>query len=120
MNLHSAWQVLKKDLRLGPRSPILLWAIVFPVVGTFVVQVVFGSLFAPAPRLGMVELLAVRLTTDAMTLTAEEVARASFQTERTAVMAGPANMPASSIIIETLLADASSCGPRTCSGSVAR
>ena len=55
MNLRIAWQVLKKDLRLGPRSPILLWAIVFPVVGTFVVQVVFGSLFAPQPRLGIVD-----------------------------------------------------------------
>ena len=53
MNLRIAWQVLKKDLRLGPRSPILLWAIIFPVVGTFVVQVVFGSLFAPQPRLGI-------------------------------------------------------------------
>ena len=55
MSLRIAWQVLKKDLRLGPRSPILLWAIVFPIVGTFVVQVVFGSLFAPAPRLGIVD-----------------------------------------------------------------
>jgi ABC-2 type transport system permease protein len=55
MNLRIAWQVLKKDLRLGPRSPILLWAVVFPIVGTFVVQVVFGSLFAPAPRLGIVD-----------------------------------------------------------------
>ena len=55
MNLRIAWQVLKKDLRLGPRSPILLWAIVFPLVGTFVVQIVFGSLFAPQPRLGIVD-----------------------------------------------------------------
>ena len=55
MNLSIAWQVLKKDLRLGPRSPILLWAIVFPLVGTFVVQIVFGSLFAPQPRLGIVD-----------------------------------------------------------------
>ena len=55
MNLRIAWQVLKKDLRLGPRSPILLWAVIFPIVGTFVVQVVFGSLFAPAPRLGIVD-----------------------------------------------------------------
>ena len=55
MNRRIAWQVLKKDLRLGPRSPILLWAIVFPVVGTFIVQIVFGSLFAPQPRLGIVD-----------------------------------------------------------------
>ncbi len=55
MNLRIAWQVLRKDLRLGPRSPILLWAVVFPLVGTFVVQIVFGSLFAPQPRLGIVD-----------------------------------------------------------------
>ena len=55
MNLRIAWQVLLKDLRLGPRSPILLWAIIFPVVGTLLVQIVFGSLFAPQPRLGIVD-----------------------------------------------------------------
>jgi len=55
MNLRIAWQVLFKDLRLGPRSPILLWAIVFPVVSTLLVQIVFGSLFAPQPRLGIVD-----------------------------------------------------------------
>jgi ABC-2 type transport system permease protein len=55
MNPRIAWQVLKKDLRLGPRSPILLWAIIFPLVGTFVIQMVFGSLFAPQPRLGIVD-----------------------------------------------------------------
>ncbi len=55
MNLRIAWHVLLKDLRLGPRSPILLWAIVFPVVGTLLVQIVFGSLFVPQPRLGIVD-----------------------------------------------------------------
>jgi len=55
MNPRITWEVLKKDLRLGPRSPILLWAIVFPLVGTFVIQIVFGSLFAPQPRLGIVD-----------------------------------------------------------------
>jgi len=48
-------RVLLKDLRLGPRSPIFLWALVFPVVGTLLVQLVFGSLFAPEPRLGIVD-----------------------------------------------------------------
>ncbi len=55
MNLRIAWRILLKDLRLGPRSPILLWAIIFPVVGTLLVQLVFGSLFAPQPRLGIVD-----------------------------------------------------------------
>jgi ABC-2 type transport system permease protein len=48
-------RVLAKDLRLGPRSPIFLWAVVFPVVATVVVQLVFGSLFAPRPRLAIVD-----------------------------------------------------------------
>jgi ABC-2 type transport system permease protein len=55
MNVMLALRVLLKDLRLGPRSPVFLWAVVFPVVGTLVVQLVFGSLFAPKPRLGIVD-----------------------------------------------------------------
>jgi len=55
MNPFLALRVFLKDLRLGPRSPIFLWAVVFPVVGTLVVQLVFGSLFAPKPRLGIVD-----------------------------------------------------------------
>jgi ABC-2 type transport system permease protein len=55
MNVRISARVLLKDLRLGPRSPILLWAILFPVVGTLLVQLVFGSLFAPEPRLGIVD-----------------------------------------------------------------
>lgn len=49
------WQVLAKDLRLGPRSPLMLWALVFPVVITLVVQGVFGGLFDQPPRLGIVD-----------------------------------------------------------------
>lgn len=49
------WQVLAKDLRLGPRSPLMLWALVFPVVITLVVQGVFGGLFDQPPRLGVVD-----------------------------------------------------------------
>jgi ABC-2 type transport system permease protein len=49
------WQVLRKDLRLGPRSPILLWALVVPVLITVLVRGVFGGLFDEAPRLGIVD-----------------------------------------------------------------
>lgn len=55
MNPVRAFKVMRKDLKLGPRSPIFLWALVYPFVITLVVQVVFGSLFAPKPRLGIVE-----------------------------------------------------------------
>jgi len=50
-----ALKILLKDLRLGPRSPIFIWALVYPVVITLAVQGVFGSLFEPRPRLGIVD-----------------------------------------------------------------
>ena len=56
MNLARSWQVLRKDLRLGPRSPIVLWALVIPVLITLLVRGVFGGLFAGEPRLGVVDL----------------------------------------------------------------
>ena len=56
MSLARAWQVLRKDLRLGPRSPVVLWALVIPVLITVLVRGVFGGLFAGEPRLGVVDL----------------------------------------------------------------
>ncbi len=47
--------ILAKDLRGGPRSGVVLWAIVMPVVLTFLVQGVFGGLFESTPRLGLVD-----------------------------------------------------------------
>ncbi|MBN2847791.1 MAG: ABC transporter permease [Coriobacteriia bacterium] len=55
MSLSRMWKVLKKDLALGPRSPIFLWAIVLPFALTLILQVAFGSLFDPEPRLGIVD-----------------------------------------------------------------
>ncbi len=55
MSLSRIWKVLRKDLALGPRSPIFLWAIVLPVALTVILQVAFGSLFDPEPRLGIVD-----------------------------------------------------------------
>lgn len=50
-----ALRVTQKDLRLGPRSPIFLWAIGLPVLMTFLITAVFGSLFAPPPRLAVMD-----------------------------------------------------------------
>ncbi len=47
--------VLRKDLQLGPRSPIFLWVLLLPVLITLVLQVAFGDLFDPEPRLGIVD-----------------------------------------------------------------
>jgi len=46
---------MTKDLRMGPRSPLFLFAIILPVALTFLIVGVFGSLFAPSPRLGIVD-----------------------------------------------------------------
>jgi ABC-2 type transport system permease protein len=55
VNLGRAWKVLRKDFALGPRSPFFLYAIVLPFALTLVLQVAFGSLFNPQPRLGIVD-----------------------------------------------------------------
>lgn len=55
MSFRLTWKVLRKDLALGPRSPIFLWAILLPFALTLVLQVAFGSLFNPEPRLGIVD-----------------------------------------------------------------
>lgn len=62
MNPRRIWQILRKDLELGPRSPILLWAVVMPVVATLLLQLVFGGLFAPRPRLAIVDLGSSEIT----------------------------------------------------------
>lgn len=61
-------RVLRKDLRLGPRSPIFLYTIVLPVLMTFVVQVAFTDLLEPSPRLGIVDQGDSRLTAAAREL----------------------------------------------------
>jgi ABC-2 type transport system permease protein len=67
------WQVLAKDLRLGPRSPLLLWALVVPVLLTLLVRGVFGGLFAADPRLGIVDEGTSRLTGEAQALDGVDV-----------------------------------------------
>ena len=55
MSLTRTFKVLGKDFRLGPRSPVFLWVIALPLLITFVIQVAFGSLFDPKPRLGIAD-----------------------------------------------------------------
>jgi ABC-2 type transport system permease protein len=64
----NVWKILLKDLRLGPRSPIILWAFVLPLVMTALVRGVFGGLFEAAPRLGIVDLGASEVTVGAQQL----------------------------------------------------
>src|SRR3990172_6000021 len=55
MSLTRTFKVLGKDFRLGPRSPVFLWVLGLPLAFTLVLQVTFGSLFDPKPRLGIVD-----------------------------------------------------------------
>ncbi len=64
MSLTRTLEVLKKDLQLGPRSPIFLWVLLLPLLITFVLQVTFGDLFDPEPRLGIVDRGASAITAD--------------------------------------------------------
>jgi len=49
-------RIVRKDLQLGPRSPIFLWVLLLPLLITFVLQVAFGNLFDPEPRFGIADL----------------------------------------------------------------
>jgi ABC-2 type transport system permease protein len=55
MSIIRTLKVLGKEFRLGPRSPVFLWVLFLPVLFTLILQVTFGSLFDPKPRLGIVD-----------------------------------------------------------------
>lgn len=60
-------------MRLGPRSPFFWWALALPVLFTFLIQGVFGDLFAPSPTLAVVDLGESAITNAANDLTGIEV-----------------------------------------------
>lgn len=68
MSITRAWRIMVRDLRLGPRSPIFLFAVFMPVAMSFLISAVFGGLLDPNPRLGIVDLGASQLTTSAQEL----------------------------------------------------
>jgi len=55
--------VFRRDVTMSPRSAVLFLAIATPVVITVLFQLVFGSLFEPKPRLGIVDLGESSITT---------------------------------------------------------
>lgn len=55
MRVRRIADLLGKDLALGPRSPLVLWALVLPGVLTLVIRGVFGGLLDAEPRLGVVD-----------------------------------------------------------------
>jgi ABC-2 type transport system permease protein len=73
MRVGRTWRVLEKDLALGPRSPLVLWALLLPVLMTLLIRGVFGGLFAQEPRLGIVDLGSSALAAQAQDLDGIEV-----------------------------------------------
>ena len=65
--------VLRKDLQVGPRSPVFLWVLILPVIITVVLQGAFGNLFDPDPRLGIVDAGSSTITTAAREIEGVEV-----------------------------------------------
>ena len=55
LSLKRIWSLIRKEFALGPRNPILLFVILVPFIFTLLIQVAFGSLFEPRPRLGIVD-----------------------------------------------------------------
>jgi ABC-2 type transport system permease protein len=47
--------LLKRELLQGPKSFILLWSVVLPVVMSLVLSLVFGTLFSDRPRVGIAD-----------------------------------------------------------------
>jgi ABC-2 type transport system permease protein len=68
MSIVRAWRITARDLRLGPRSPVFLYAIFLPVAMSFLISAVFGSLLDPDPKLGIVDLGTSDLTAAAQDL----------------------------------------------------
>ena len=48
------YTIVRKDLALGPRSPMILFGVVMPLVMTMVVRLIFGSLGTDDARLALV------------------------------------------------------------------
>lgn len=55
MNFGRVLTVLKKDVRRAPRSGIALLAVLYPALITLIVQVIFGGIFDPKPRVGVID-----------------------------------------------------------------
>jgi len=77
MKITRALKILLKDLQLGPRSPIVLYAILMPVMLTILIQMVFGTLLEPKPRLGIVDMGNSQITKEAKEIEGIKVTQVS-------------------------------------------
>lgn len=54
MNLNRVWQLFKKDLAVGPRSPLMSFVLLMPLLMSLILHLVFGGLANSSPRLALV------------------------------------------------------------------
>ena len=73
MSTRHAATIFNRDVKLSPRSPLVLYALLIPFLLTVLVQGVFGDLFAPQPRLIVVDEGDSQIATDAAELEGIEV-----------------------------------------------
>ncbi|MDD4876654.1 MAG: ABC transporter permease [Dehalococcoidales bacterium] len=55
MSLKHVGILLSNELWHGPKNVILIWAIVMPLIISFVFSLIFGTLFSETPKLGLVD-----------------------------------------------------------------
>lgn len=55
MNLHRVGVLLKKELHQSTHSMLFIFATVIPILVSLIVSLVFGRLFEPAPRVGILD-----------------------------------------------------------------
>lgn len=84
--LQRTQQVLAKDIRLGPRSPLLVWALAVPLVMTLLVQGVFGSLLDQQPRLGILDAAGSAVAAALATVDGIEVSSVSDEADLLALL----------------------------------
>ncbi|MFN2323182.1 MAG: ABC transporter permease [Trueperaceae bacterium] len=77
MSVSRVLALVRKDLSLGPRSPLLMYAVAMPIVITLLLQGVFGNLFASPPRLGIVDPGSSDVTAAALELDSVRASRVS-------------------------------------------
>lgn len=55
MSIQTVAAFAGKELREGPRGILFVWVILFPILITFIMRLIFGGLLSPLPRLGIVD-----------------------------------------------------------------
>ncbi len=109
MNLRRIAILFKKDLFQGQRSFILIWGIAMPVLLSFIMAVVFGTLTSEKPALGIVNAggegaLAARFESDA------SFDYRAFETESSLITAVGDGVVDMGIVLETGLENAIKAG----------